>query len=469
MGILQRIMRPLIKREVIKASKEWHEKTKDWKKEEWRNYQAERFEYLKGNPWTSQVFPEIKKYTYETLLDYPATKDYPEFPEGFPAYRVVHTTGTTRRKFVKFTKEDAMLTAKAIGSIVIGQVGLGKIKNSLLIAGEEGYISAVATSILSFFTKKYLSLYANEFVDKLPLIYKKGPYDFFFAAQVIILSVLENMDRNIFVDDVIISHTGDVMFPSFMEYVKERLSEFGVSRVHFADGYGTSEIPVIAVSEDFLRDKINLAPVAETCVQIIEKEDGERVNLFDAKPGDKGRLLLTPLFSLMIPNYVIGDIVEVVGVDRRGIPTYKVLGRDLYKVRIKHPRLGVIEGYSGAMFKIFAVPVNTYSFDELMGKLKTRYLLLITKEGNRAVLNLYTEKPISKELLIKQMKINQGLFPLYEGITTGLIDVEVKKENLSYLEFFVENWRGGHLKVPKVLTDIKIIESPPRAREETAP
>ena len=160
----------------------------------------------------------------------------------------------------------------------------------------------------------------------------------------------------------------------------------------------------------------------------------------------------------MIPNYKIGDIVEITGRGKNGLPLFKVLGRDLHKVRLKHPFLGTIEGYTGAMFKILAVPFNTYAFDRMMSRLKTRYLALVKIENNKGVVNVYTEKLITVDALINQLKTESDLYPVYEGILMGKIDLEVQPLDMSYLKIFVENWRGGHLKVPRVIVNYKIIE-----------
>lgn len=449
-----------VKRIVRKASLEWYEKTKDWSVEEWKDYQAKRFDEMKKNPWTSKVYPDLREVSYEDLLNYPMTVDYPEYPDGFPALIVIYTTGTTRKKTVMFTKEDALFNAKVIGALVHEMVGFDKAENVLSIAGERNYVSEMAAKSIGLFVKKNVMLYADEFVDKLDYIVKRGPYDAIYAAQVVIMSLLEKIKTKFLKDGAIILHTGDIMYESFVNFVNETVKKQGTNKVYLIDAYGASESPLLGVSHDSFNGILDLRPVLATSIFILEKENGERVNLLDADVGERGKLLITPMYTLTIPNYKIGDIIEITGRTKKGLPLYKVLGRDLYKVTFKHPKIGVVEGYSGAMFKIFAIPFNTYAFDKLMGRLKTRYLAFIEKEATKATIKLYVEKDIDKDFLIQQLKADVHLLPLYEGIVMGNLDIEIYKENLSFLEIFNENWKGGHLKVPRVITDIKFIERP---------
>ena len=459
-NILHSIKKLLLKKYVIRESKKWYEITLDWGISEWRTYQEDRFNILKNNKWTKKIFPGLQNISYDELVYYPITEDYPSLPSDFPAYKSLYTTGTIKKKLVKLTKDDMILFAKVVGRIVEKNWGINKAKRSLSIAGEREYISGVGAELADVFIQKNFTVYANNFIDKLDEIKDKGPYDLLYAAQLLVIVLLERIKENIFEDELIIVTGGDVFYESFVEFVKDKLHSLGVKDVHFCDLYAATETSLMAASRDVLKGLYELEMVPDICIQIIEKENGERVNIFDAKKGEKGRILPTPMMTLMMPNYNIGDVIEIVGKHDSGLPIYRVLGRNLHKIKIKHPKLGVIEGQGGAMFKAFGLPINVYAFDKLMSKLKTKYLALVKKEGNKALIELLTEKPLEKEFIVQQIKTSIELYPLYEGLLTGHIDIEVKQEDLKYLEFFVENYRGGQLKMPRVIADTKVIKSP---------
>lgn len=415
---------------------------------------------MKSTVWTREVFPNLARVDYDDLVDYPSTDDYPEYPSDFPVEAYVYTTGTVKRKIVKFSKEDLMYNAKTIGALIFEAYGEEEVDNSLLIAGGRNYISGLGANILKMYTRRANLIYADEWLDRIEHIKRRGPYDVIYGAQIILTGLLEKLDQGIFSEEVTFVNMGDVLYQSIVEYWNEKIRALGDYELFVFDQYGASEVSLIASSKEYKKKKLDLSPHPEMAIHILEKDDGKRINALKAKVGDRGRLLLTPLYTFVIPNYRIGDVIEIIGFAKNGLPYYRVLGKDLRKVSLKHPKLGVLEGYTAPMFKVFAVPVNIVAIDRMMARFKTKYLLLVKREGNKALFELYTEKKISKEAILQQMKADVNLFPIYEVIQSDLADLEIHEENLSFVDIFTSNWTWGHIKIPRVIFDPKIIELP---------
>ena len=464
MSILQRLLRPLIRRKVIKEGGKWAEETLNWGVSEWKTYQANRFDELKKNEWTSKGFPGLKNITYDELPNYNKTLEYPTFPEGFPAYKTVFSTGTIKRKLIKFTKDDMFFIAKSTAAEfqkAANSVGKEVDRDFLALVGGDAYVSGSLAAIASLFMKRVVSFDPIQMKENYKRIKKLGPFNGIMGIQAFILVFLEQLDENIFGDDLWILEGGDILTPSVRNYLKERIDNLGDIDLRLIDVYGCSEGVLMAMANEFLNHDPSLIIWPDMDIMLIEKENGEMVNILDAKTGDKGVLYLTPMFTYMIPNYRLGDIIEISGYSNKfKLPKIRVLGRETYKITIKHPVLGEVEGFSGAHLRIFGIPFNTWAFDNLMSKISSNYMLITEKEGNKAIFKLYIDKKVSKEFLIKQFENDMDLYPIYLGIATNVIDLEVIQSRFSHADLVFSNWRGGQLKIPKVIVKSEVIVQP---------
>ena len=100
--IIRYIYRPILVRKYTK----WYIETRNWKKNDWRNWLAEEFEKSKRTKWTLRNYPELMNYSMEDMVNYPVSEEYKDYPEDYPAVITTFSTGTIRRKVIKWTRED---------------------------------------------------------------------------------------------------------------------------------------------------------------------------------------------------------------------------------------------------------------------------------------------------------------------------------------------------------------------------
>jgi len=466
-NLLNKIKGALIRWKLKRIAKKWIEETENWKKTDWKDFQEERFEGLKLSSWTLRLFPDVQNYSYDELINYPPVNYYPSVPPDFKAAIRVSSTGTVKQKIISYTRNDVLWIARSVGRLL--HLSFETLPNdlSLLIHSGPPYASWAYTHMSKNLVRKLIDIEVKDpesLIGQLNLAKKFGPYDAIGGSQAYLVMLIENLGKDvhkIFRNDTVVVTGGDVLYDSIIAYFKARLSDLGIDRVYIDDFYGASEVPVIGIIPEryYVREKYEHLFMPESAVQILVKEDGTKVNLFDAKPGDSGKLLSTLLFDLMIPNYNLKDIIYVTGRDpKTGLPTFKVLGREMYKVTIEHPLIGVVKGYTGTMFKLLAAPMNTFAFDSLMARFKTRYLLLIFIKKGKVIFELYTEKPIEEKFLVKQFQYDPLLKPLYQIYISGLLEIEIKKIDLSYTKFILNRKLTGQPKIPRVLLVSKIKE-----------
>jgi len=464
MGILGRILFPFIKKKFIKEGGSYAEKTINWGIEDWKTYQANRFDELKSNEWTRRAFPKLKDVTYDELPFYDKTLEYPTFPDNFPAYRTIYSTGTIKRKLIKFTKEDMLFIARTIvGELQKATNSIGKVidRNLLALAGGDAYVSGSVATIVSLAVKRAITFDPIQMKKNISRIKKLGPFNVIAGILAFLFVFLEQLDESIFSDDLWLVTGGDALTPSVQTYLKNKIKELSDVDPYLMDSYGCSEGVMLGLSMEFLERDPSLVIWPSLDIMVLEKENGEMINILDAKKGDRGILYITPMFTFMIPNYKLGDIIEITGFSNKfNLPKIRVLGRQTYKVTIKHPVFGEIEGISGAHLRIFGIPFNTWAFDRFMSKLSGNYTLIVEKEGNKALFKLYADKKISKEFLVKQFENDIDLQPIYHGIINNVIDIEVKPINFTHADLVFSNWKGGQLKVPKIIVKSRVIAQP---------
>ena len=462
---IEKILHPIIRYKLKKETDKWLDEVEDWKLSDWRNFQAERFEELKKSDnfrFIESYFPYLKELGYEELVDVGSVDYYPCPPPEFPYKTYVSTTGTVRKKFVLYTRDDLIWVARGVRRVL--RLAFRELPSDRFFMMHSGrpYASWAYSHIVKNFIKYYVEVEIRELSDIDIAISKAkifGPFNVIGGAQAYQTRFLESLDkkdsRAIFGEPVTIITGADILYPTVLDEFKGFLNKFGVEEGYICDFYGASEVPVIGVTpeEYYTRDRYDLLFMPDVSIQVLEMKNGKRKNLLDAEKGDEGVLLSTPLFQFMIPNYRLKDIVRVVGRDpKTGLPTLKVLGREMYKVVFRHKSIGRVEGYTGVMFKIGrGAPLNVYDFDAFMRVFKTRYLLVVDKGDKKDLFRLYVEKPIKLEEFVEAMEKNKIVKPLYQAYIAGRLEIEIVRVDLKHLDVDFGDRIVGQPKIPKVI------------------
>jgi len=408
--------------------KKWCEETDSWKRNDWINFLKDRFETQKKSKWTRLMYPSLQKYTYEELDSYPVTDEWPIYPSAFPAATQWFSTGTVKRKLIKVTKEDILHIIKGVGRLGHKHIMTEIIEKELLLHWGEEFASGNLMKLQAIWSvKKPLLLNTLKIEKEIEKLKKMAPFDTISASTVAsIVLLLMKIDFQILKEGGILVSTGDLLSPSIKKLIYERMKELGTTIFKIYDFYGSSETVMIAGG--FVTEREHKLTYFPDIVSLrLMKSNGEIIDIFKAKKGDIGLALPTILNTLVVPNYHLGDIIEVLDPGNgHEMPKIRVLGRESFKIDKEHPDLGQLTGFSGAYIKVYGIPINTYALDDLFAKkLKMRYLSTIELGRGKGRLLIYTENKISEATLLDLFSSIGELHPLYLLCRSGLIEMEV--------------------------------------------
>lgn len=438
---------------MVKTYTNWFIKTRDWKKNDWRNWVAEEYEKLKTSPWTLKNYPQLKDTSFEDLVNMPLTSNYIEAPDDFPTVLRYESTGTVERKMIKLSRNDANKAILGIGRNIWLIRGEPKFKNALMM-GSLGLASEAFMNYVSYvIARNAIFIEGGKWRDNVEKIIRRKPYDLIGAPLPYYYDFLKNFDHDIYYDLTFWIGSGDVMTTKIRKTVINKGASLG-KLFYPVDTYGASECILLGMEiPPEVVEAVQYSP--ETNILLIKKENGELINIFDAKPGDVGEVIITPLFDYMVPNYPLNDIIEVItGESKFGLPTFRIIGRRGIPVDVELNTLGRIKGYFSMYPRILGIIIDGKRINDLLGKeFDTESIILIKeKEGKISVL-IYVERDISTEEFIERLKNSKDIKYLYDDIQNGLIELELIKdpEVIEEISNYYYNKFGSQTTVPRAI------------------
>ncbi|MHA1617432.1 MAG: hypothetical protein ACTSX9_09025 [Candidatus Njordarchaeales archaeon] len=438
---------------IVRTYKKWYEETVDWKKNDWRNWQAERFEEIKKSKWTLRHFPWLKEITYDDLTSIPVQEHYVEAPSDFPAFVSYQSTGTIEKKTVKFTKRDVMMFLKAIGRYILWLKGETQMKKGVVI----GYPGLIVWEFGKLFDKVfckkcYLMTY-EEFLKKKKEIAKRSPLDSALLTLPVAIPFIENLERGLFTSPSFFFVGGDVVTDYIRLLLHEKTLELDLL-AYLVDIYGTSEISLGGMEIPPRVTKAN-AYVPETFIGLIKKTDGSLVNIFDAKRGEEGELIATTLAEYTVPNYNLRDVVRIVNEETPlGVPSFQVLGKSSRKVHLALKTLGEIRGLSAAFFRVKGISINSFALVNFIGKsFASDCLILIEEKEKNVYMRIFVEKPINEEEFFSKLQEDPDIGYLIDDMKIGILNIEIIHDNevINDLREVVRRKWGLQAEHPRVI------------------
>ena len=422
---LARIARRIIRNKAI----EFFEETKNWTRSMWIEYVSDKFEASKTK-WTLKRFPEIKDKNINDLLNM-SFNEWVEPPSGFPSAITIYSTGLTMRKKVPLTKEDVLQQLIWLGWLILWTTkGEGFIKNFLAIYAENQFSEIACEGFGRFFTDKAVKVSTKNLNASLRDIVKKSSYDMTFTITPFLTILLSSLKENIFLDGSYIATAGTMRTPDVLEAIREYCEEFNIKLVP-SDIYGCTEIGLMG-SEFPVLGVTDCLVYIPTHVGLIKTDEGQIISIFDAKDGTRGEYIVSKLGDYMIPNYRIGDYIEVVHSNTPlGLPAIRVLGRlPISKIEVTLPVIGKLKG-NGMWF--LRLPTCSLSGLIYVGLLNEgiKSLFVVEDRGREAYCTIYATKSFSvdkfKELVMKYDPDFSAPY-LLELINHGVLKVEIKEE-----------------------------------------
>ena len=447
------IFKHFIAPRIVKEYTRWYFETRDWKKADWRNWVAEEFEKLKRSSWTLKHYPQLKDTTFEDLSSFPISEEYKEAPKNFPAVITYKSTGTKAQKIIKLSKGDIRKALLGVGRHIWLIKGEPRFKCGLYM-GFPGLASEEFLSYASYIvSKKSMFIIAGQWRDYVNEIIKRAPFDFMSLPLPYFVDFLKNFKEDIYDDISFWTTWGDVMTEYirglFMQKSKELKKIF-----YTVDLYGVSEC-LYAATELPPNVTKQMQYMPETNIMLIKKENSEIINIFDAKSGDRGEVLLTPLFDYMVPNYPLYDIIEIVNDESPfGLPTLRVLGRKGISIDMELKTLGHIRGYYSIYVRIMGIIIDGYEYTRLLGtKFGTDHITLIEEKKGRVILRTYTERFVAREDLIEAIRKDKKLYYLYDDIKNSLLDVELiaDPQVINEVKEYYYTRYGSQATIPRII------------------
>jgi len=427
MKIIENIIIEFLKRKIRKKAIELYEETKRWRLNAWRDYIEEEFERCKTK-WTLKRFPELKNAELNDLTDFKKfpPQDWINPPEDFPAARKTLTSGTFKRKEIQYSKND-LIKAITTAAWYVYSVNKKFHEKGLFLYVQGANNEMYGTSIFAVHAAKILSnhgftgnlLNLNHDVKR---IKKYAPFDTihcvtpFFHAFV---NIIENLEFKLFDEKSILYLTGAPVYSDVFEIIEEYQREHNV-KIQVLDYYAATETTILAVQGE---EKHRLMYVPFTHYGVI-KTDEDVISILDAKPGTIGKYYVTRFFDYMIPNYDIGDLIEVVGRAPNELPLIRVIGRHRIKrIEIKLPKIGEIQGFAGYEFRTPQAGLHGYVFREACARYKARSFVIAVPKQNKVVCFLYMDKPLKLETILKELETHPHGKVMLKMIEYGSIEL----------------------------------------------
>ena len=447
--IIRRIYRPIL----VKKYTKWYLETRNWTKNDWKNWLAEEFEKSKRTKWTLRNYPELMNYTMEDMVGYPVSDEYKDYPEDYPAVITSFSTGTIRKKVVKWSKDHLIKIFMAWGRTVWWLKGESCFRNMLLIGGS-GLISGQASKYsIDFVSAKGIADDFENIMRNFDKIKKKGPFDFVFTTLPYVIPFVKKIKDNIFYKPSFFLITGDRVSPYIRQLVINLGKRLG-STIYPMDFYGCTESGILGFE---IPTKLQQADiyVPETHLAFIKRENGELVNILDAKKGETGEYIITTLQKYTIPNLRLHDIVKVVEVNTPlGLPAIRILGRVAHKEVIETKTLGEIKGISGLNLRVKGIILNDYYLTNFIEReFEMKHLIILEEKEDYVVMRLYCDKHINLEAFLEKLGKDKDTGYLVDDYKNGVLKIEIipDPEVIKEFEEKIISTRGGQATIPRLI------------------
>ena len=284
-------------------------------------------------------------------------------------------------------------------------------------------------------------------------IVKHAPYDAFFSVMPYIVDFWKNINVDIFCDAIFVLCSGDVLTDYTRNLIVKKGEQFG-KLAYPVDIYGSSEVVWLGaeIPPNLVKE---LQYIAETHVALIRKENGELINILDAKPGDRGEIVITPLFEYTVPNYLLHDIIEVTSDETMfGLPAYKILGRQGQRVDLELETLGRIKGIYSVLLRVKGININGLAYTNLLGKnFNTDHFTVVIDKLDKVIMRTYVETHVDKETLIEKIKEDKEISYLYDDIKNELLEIDLiyDPEVVKEVKEKVYSRYGPQANIPRIV------------------
>ena len=438
---------------IIKQQRQWYDLTKDWSKKDWKNWVISEFDRLKKTPWTIKNYPELKDLDFEDLATLPLGIEYKEAPENFPAAMKFKSSGTRTPKIIKLSKNDLRKVLLAVGRTLKEILGDVQVERAMMM-GFPGLASGrINKFVVNIIAKKGTFVHASRWREEKKIITKNAPYDFLLMPLPYTIDFFKHLDVDIFKDISFCYSGGDIM----TDYIRELISRKGMEFnkiIYPADVYGISEIATggLEVPPKVVK---SMQYVPETNIMFLKKENGDVVNIFDAKTGDRGELYITPLFDYMVPHISTDDVIEIVRDETPfHLPALRVIGRKGIHVELELKTLGYIKGIYTILARVKGIDIDGNEIINLIGrKFMSESIILVEEKPDKVLMRIYTSVPVKLELLLDEFSRHSKLKYLNEDIENNLLEIEIihDPEVIAEIKDVIYSKYGGQATLPWVI------------------
>lgn len=420
---------------------------------DWRNWVAEEFNKLKKSPWTPKNYPKLKNIDYDDLVKIKPSKTYMEAPQGFPAVMQFTSTGAVERKTIKFSQNDFKKIILSVGRHIWLIRGEPRFRNALMI-GELGLVSGAFMRYVSYtITKRFLFVENGKWREKVNKIIKHGPYDLIGMPLPCYIDFLRNFKHDVYWDLTIWIGLRDIMTSKLRNMVINKGEELG--KIFYPlDTYDASECIILGMEiPPNVVNSVLYAP--ETNILFIKKENGEVINIFDAKVGDRGEALVTPLFDYMVPNYKLHDIIEITEDETEfGLPAFKIIGRKGVRVELDLETMGEVKGYFSMYARVMGVVIDGRRYTDFLGKhFETDQITLVKERNGKVIMETYVEVNVDIDKFMELLKKDDELFYLHDDIRNGIVKLNLIRdpEFINEVKKYYYEKYGSQATIPRII------------------
>jgi len=433
---------------------QWAKKTADWKMDDWINYVHGTFDMFKKTEWTKKVFPEIENLNYDDLVNYRVIDEFPDYPPDYPKYLEWWSSGTVKKKVIRLSKKDSIMISRSLGRFTYN-ISRARFRNILGITSVPPFATANLIKFsLPLLSKRYMVVKIYEIEENIERIIKNAKYDGFVTLTGFLSPLLDKViaKYDIFHENLAIGLTGDVLIDSVVKKLENYLRKW-ISRYNIYNFYACAEAGIMAISD---RDYHNLIYYPDSNGIMVLTEKGNLIDIFRAKKGVVGEVVLTIFRELLIPNYNLHDIIKITGRDpKTGLPTFSVLGKKVRKVMMDLPDFGEIRGESGAVLRVAGAPLNTKDFDAILAELGVEYLVIIDDYRMKANFTIYTDRKIDEGTFLEKLRKCYIMNIWAEKYNLGIVNFEfiTDREMIEkYRNFIIEVTREKRSpKIPRII------------------
>lgn len=393
-----------------------------WRIQDYTGYLGGIFrENILRFPWNKSIVGKyninIKEFEYEDLKRLPITKKWPSVKPRLALTASV-STGTYYRKTIYYNFFDLKMTALQY-KLYSKTIGITPAKTSLVISSgfdpqNRPFTSTLVGQVVEpLLGIKTLHLTHEEIDNKTiaNFIKKHGPFDRILIFPIYLGRFKFHVDvDNLVHEKSMYLHTGTKLSANIFESVKEIFLRANVSKFEVVNLYGASEVGMIAWSKlkmanwvpEILEQDLILDSGFYTFVEydINTGELGSEILTYDEiKTGRHYDILVTPVKSVFVPNYELGDVIEVIDKTPHQIKI-KVVGRLGKPVEI---RLNgrIVKAVEAPVAKVSGLSITFEGIRNILSELKVGRAYIFFDEQEKIVI-IYTDKPLDKQKFLEK-------------------------------------------------------------------